>query len=139
MHVVIVGQFQLTAARRRLLHRSYFGRKGIVVSTHSRSKAAAGGISKAQQLLAVSTHSRSKAAAAARLYCMAVTPKFQLTAARRRLPICDSRKCSSSFVSTHSRSKAAAESIEITGKEFRFQLTAARRRLPMILLTIQML
>ena len=58
-----------------------------------------------------------------------VSPKFQLTAARRRLDgnlLCSSV---SRFVSTHSRPKAAGRSIHTKSRQKMFQLTAARRRL----------
>ena len=101
----------------------------------------------------VSTHSRSKAAAHAQCpaflpnYCFNSQPleggcqkkrpqigrknRFQLTAARRRLPPLPSAAMARQPVSTHNRSKAAASCFPPkTGIIQRFQLTAARRRLP---------
>ena len=123
------GEFQLTAARRRLQKLIDWALDTVIVSTHSRSKAAAvckAGITIRKK---VSTHSRSKAAALALFarfwfrLCFNSQPLeggcrgrggptntgggFQLTAARRRLPTASTCLPSSA----------------------RFQLTAARRRL----------
>ena len=144
------------------------------VSTHSRSKAAATARQVGQYGSKVSTHSRSKAAAITRLYkksnvdgfnsqpleggCILskeshlFSCKFQLTAARRRLPtsgtgykrvpivsthsrskaaaICINQRQAIRHVSTHSRSKAAAKTLQKQIVRQEFQLTAARRRLP---------
>ena len=54
---------------------------------------------------------------------------FQLTAARRRLPMPLPPDLSPELVSTHSRPKAAAESSMVLKSSEKFQLTAARRRL----------
>ena len=100
-------EFQLTAARRRLLPAAGCQLVVLGVSTHSRSKAAAprrppsplqrrcfnsqpleGGCAHhlvRGRVFVVSTHSRSKAAAPRRLH-HSRRCRFQLTAARRRLP-----------------------------------------------------
>ena len=105
--------------------------QSIIVSTHSRSKAAAVGYLDVFGGGAVSTHSRSKAAA-----------------------VNDIRNTRAIAVSTHSRSKAAAATTPTARRDFQsfnsqpleggcagrggglhthsgFQLTAARRRLPL--------
>ena len=121
-------QFQHTAARRRLLfyfckilticcfntqppeggcNNQSFASRILLVSTHSRPKAAAWGIVKILPKSLVSTHSRPKAAAWG---IVKILPK--------------------SLVSTHSRPKAAAEhNSTLRGIFIMFQHTAARRRL----------
>ena len=169
-------RFQLTAARRRLRRRPSssplqcrFNSQPLeggctaptvdvttcLVSTHSRSKAAAEIVRGTTLTPDVSTHSRSKAAAqlhhlANRTHARfnsqpleggcpynALKPNqrkgvtFQLTAARRRLPCNNSPRPSppACHVSTHSRSKAAAAGLYCMADVLGFQLTAARRRL----------
>ena len=78
-----------------------------LVSTHSRSKAAARWWWQPRRQGQVSTHSRSKAAATQRRPMWRV-PQFQLTAARRRLRREGMDILTTTGVSTHSRSKAAA-------------------------------
>ena len=123
------GQFQLTAARRRLPFAVQQAGIVVAVSTHSRSKAAAANHVAQFVQFAVSTHSRSKAAALAgaawcrfghgfnsqpleggclQAFSLSVFfILFQLTAARRRL----------------------LEALGYDGQRSPFQLTAARRRL----------
>ena len=55
--------FQHTAARRRLPKGVYLWKTKLLVSTHSRPKAAAGDIYRSMKAKDVSTHSRPKAAA----------------------------------------------------------------------------
>ena len=81
----MIGKFQHTAARRRLLSHIDWMRARYKVSTHSRSKAAAN--KNVSQLLLL---------------------KFQHTAARRRLPLSKLNRGELNDVSTHSRPKAAA-------------------------------
>ena len=76
--------FQHTAARRRLPQADVAGRVTVLVSTHSRPKAAAGGGRAVADILPVSTHSRPKAAASTGGVSFAASA-FQHTAARRRL------------------------------------------------------
>ena len=78
--------FQHTAARRRLPPADRWKRTNWIVSTHSRTKAAAS---------SSKNHSPSHAG-------------FQHTAARRRLQNIFARKIPTFFVSTHSRAEAAA-------------------------------
>ena len=59
----------------------------VLVSTHSRSKAATETEHASPQIVSVSTHSRSKAAAQKEGAPCISTKVFQLTAARRRLPV----------------------------------------------------
>ena len=143
--------FQLTAARRRLRRRTHRRPRQRLVSTHSRSKAAANGAGFPLSRQVVSTHNRSKAAAASARMASFISP-FQLTAARRRLRPTALFEAAEILVSTHSRSKAAADrcvgygwlarvSTHSRSKaaaistacflrlNFMFQLTAARRRL----------
>ena len=85
--ILRVSMFQLTAARRRLLLNCSDGGMEMIVSTHSRPKAAA--------------------------YWPVLFKKanvFQLTAARRRLPQAGTGQAGRPSVSTHSRPKAAASS-----------------------------
>ena len=100
-------RFQLTAARRRLPIRADVHNFAHLVSTHSRSKAAASVFEVIGRFSKVSTHSRSKAAAPW-LPCGLRHCEFQLTAARRRLHVL--------FIGIV--------------QNCWFQLTAARRRLP---------
>ena len=146
----------------------------LSVSTHSRPKAAGAGKLAHIQATVVSTHSRPKAAGALNMptnpdatrfnsqppeggwgaYRAAYNAErmFQLTAARRRLVVCDLRITGLFTVSTHSRPKAAggtcrgglAGAISFNSQppeggwlpvarqprsRWKFQLTAARRRL----------
>ena len=55
-------QFQHTAARRRLVVKRFTGNHAVIVSTHSRPKAAGVGVVCAPFAAVVSTHSRPKAA-----------------------------------------------------------------------------
>ena len=143
--------FQLTAARRRLDFEAYKRAEAVLVSTHSRPKAAGDfasvmcvsvGVSTHSRpkaagcllwiwviRLEVSTHSRPKAAGAAWWNWCRPIP-FQLTAARRRLGEELLKSVLVRYVSTHSRPKAAGYGFNgywICGDWF--QLTAARRRL----------
>ena len=101
-------QFQHTAARRRLQTMFYKIDAHIVVSTHSRPKAAALCHAVAIRVgNGVSTHSRPKAAATARVLARAAgevsthsRPKAAACHHRQRAPV--------GGVSTHSRPKAAA-------------------------------
>ncbi len=120
--------FQHTAARRRLDFRRVVAKHSCRVSTHSRPKAAGDNAISSGAAIIVSTHSRPKAAGAAIVRPL-ILPKFQHTAARRRLdnelgmpipksqfqhtaarrrlgPI-DEALLDSLLVSTHSRPKAA--------------------------------
>ena len=99
-------KFQHTAARRRLVIKRLLFFSFLMVSTHSRPKAA--GFSKAaiHGYVVVSTHSRPKAAG----------------------PSQEAEKLGKS-VSTHSRPKAAGRLINTTFALVWFQHTAARRRL----------
>ena len=143
--------FQHTAARRRLgRHRSSrFRRRSfntqppeggwlhiggqretvLVVSTHSRPKAAGAFIYIIRRAVKVSTHSRPKAAGF--LSCsFALSYSFQHTAARRRLEDGGIGVMGLGCVSTHSRPKAAgfADPMYVFMDDA-FQHTAARRRL----------
>ena len=76
------------------------------VSTHSRPKAAGRKIISLCVIIAVSTHSRPKAAV--QRFCLSVKDVlFQLTAARRRLVLRFLNMIKLRTVSTHSRPKAA--------------------------------
>ena len=100
------SMFQHTAARRRLARRVGRDPLFILVSTHSRPKAAGGNNCEYNNSGNVSTHSRPKAAGyrrrVGRLRIM-----FQHTAARRRLVRKQQIKKGKCYVSTHSRPKAA--------------------------------
>ena len=121
--------FQHTAARRRLV----FARASILctvlVSTHSRPKAAGPTSSACFPRPAVSTHSRPKAAGTAE-----VKETVQETVSTHSRPKAAGAvvayRCNAFPVSTHSRPKAAGEYLysryTITVE---FQHTAARRRL----------
>ena len=121
--------FQLTAARRRL-HMAvglYFA--ALLVSTHSRSKAAASSSALACCWILVSTHSRSKAAAegdiARQLGKIGFNSQPLEGGCQAVLQLPTGRG-----VSTHSRSKAAAWARhKPLSHPVGFQLTAARRRL----------
>ena len=107
----------------------------MVVSTHSRPKAAAGRATNSRARSSVSTHSRPKVAACLLPPRRPALPGFQLTAAQRRLRICvfpvvdkikfqltaAQRRLRRGYtghsirqVSTHSRPKAAAWRINTT-------------------------
>ena len=126
------GKFQHTAARRRLHNALSFQWLSVLVSTHSRPKAAANKIvAPLSYMGSVSTHSRPKAAASCKrtrlirrakfqhtaarrrlrqwLHVSAIKLQFQHTAARRRLHFRQSSDRLSPRVSTHSRPKAAAK------------------------------
>ena len=121
-------EFQLTAARRRLVANLNYRCFCRFVSTHSRPKAAGRHTSIPFFWKEVSTHSRPKAAGtpssiaptnsafqltaarrrlATKQINVARQSKFQLTAARRRLAPPESRRRQHRRVSTHSRPKAA--------------------------------
>ncbi len=121
----------------------------ILVSTHSRPKAADDGLVSRLGRAWVSTHSRPKAAAEI-LAFFVYSPKFQHTAARRRLAAQTAiGGHAASFntqppeggcvifrdinakadVSTHSRPKAAERRERENVRSATFQHTAARRRL----------
>ena len=120
-----------------------------MVSTHSRPKAAGRGLDGPNLPVVVSTHSRPKAAAEI-LAFFVYSPKFQHTAARRRLAAQTAiGGHAASFntqppeggcvifrdinakadVSTHSRPKAAERRERENVRSATFQHTAARRRL----------
>ena len=80
----IVVKFQHTAARRRLVEERFRRFDGVVVSTHSRPKAAGAKIQQLEVAVKVSTHSRPKAAGSTFSWFRCST-SFQHTAARRRL------------------------------------------------------
>ena len=79
--------FQHTAARRRLVLSVEVAAREVLVSTHSRPKAAGrlGCVYPAR--LVVSTHSRPKAAGVGVDVVRRLTYAFQHTAARRRLAV----------------------------------------------------
>ena len=123
-------EFQLTAARRRLPITPVSMVVGTAVSTHSRPKAAACiGVYLPCNVL-VSTHSRPKAAASVAADAYRVSLRFQLTAARRRLPSAASAPWPLwAFQLTAARRRLLAMGrLYLASAEF--QLTAARRRLP---------
>ena len=125
-----LAAFQHTAARRRLQNLNFYIRLIDEVSTHSRAEAAAGGFADSGDGQPVSTHSRAEAAALifenqffhlivsthsrAEAAALVLTlndkksPKFQHTAARRRLPLRIRFSKKAHKVSTHSRAEAAA-------------------------------
>ena len=103
--------FQHTAARRRLALIQYVFIKNIFVSTHSRPKAAGYQPIFYRAFSKVSTHSRPKAAGQTERMPKAKRPRFQHTAARRRLGI---------------------KMGKVTATVVMFQHTAARRRLARI-------
>ena len=107
--------FQHTAARRRLPLLTPGGAQMLVVSTHSRPKAAAKGGALQPLAGAVSTHSRPKAAASVTRGMMKCLRMFQHTAARRRLPAAATPAAAATQVSTHSRPKAAAPICRLIG------------------------
>ena len=144
-------EFQLTAARRRLLayqmtHIGYY-----LVSTHSRSKAAADGYlnlhySGEFQLTAARRRLRHHAHVRSRHRCFnsqpleggcilcstraTVTASFQLTAARRRLHFWGEKNASfEAFQLTAARRRLLDCEIPFPQSVGAFQLTAARRRL----------
>ena len=102
-----------------------------LVSTHSRSKAAATCLACVHAEFGVSTHSRSKAAASATLFGRATAAGFNSQPLEGGCILLSFFGGSHLAVSTHSRSKAAAFFFRFSGAAiWRFQLTAARRRLP---------
>ena len=151
-YLATMASFQLTAARRRLpMDYLWFG-NAYLVSTHSRSKAAAFAVAIAASANAyVSTHSRSKAAAkkwgkqhqratsfnsqpleggcAQRRIFHSAPLRFQLTAARRRLQrYCALAKYLASFNSQPLEGGCPLTVLALL-IQIEFQLTAARRRL----------
>ena len=78
-------EFQLTAARRRLVELNSPEYHVFIVSTHSRPKAAGFCMSIESGAIRVSTHSRPKAAGRYGSAAFGRFGEFQLTAARRRL------------------------------------------------------
>ena len=121
-------QFQHTAARRRLLSSSWLFLPFTIVSTHSRTKAAAKKSDYMASLIEVSTHSRTKAAAikrlrlGKRLKCFNTQPHeggcLNLFGARHPLK----------SVSTHSRTKAAAETMGVINKIYEYVSTHSRTK-----------
>ena len=99
--------FQHTAARRRLVRLINYNDRTVIVSTHSRPKAAGSKRQRNSPPVAVSTHSRPKAAG----YFRRLFALFGI-------------------VSTHSRPKAAGALFMPALVAYRmFQHTATRRRL----------
>ena len=82
---IIPKPFQLTAARRRLELNLLTVLPLVLVSTHSRPKAAGDFRVAARRRHMVSTHSRPKAAGPANGLLFTALKSFQLTAARRQL------------------------------------------------------
>ena len=79
----------------------------FIVSTHSRAKAAAGGLTKKSSKIPVSTHSRAKAAAKSqKLDYVNITVSTHSRAKAAAIAINSST--AKKYVSTHSRAKAAA-------------------------------
>ena len=101
----------------------------LVVSTHSRPKAAAGRFLICHFLVRVSTHSRPKAAAACRFSAPYYSASFNTQPPEGGCPSPLSAKARSPLVSTHSRPKAAAKISACRLLADKFQHTAARRRL----------
>ena len=101
-------RFQHTAARRRLVHLYVFAVLSLLVSTHSRPKAA--GFSDLDRFLypQVSTHSRPKAAGQ-RLLREIQVKKVSTHSRPKAAGHAKYRVCSLSGVSTHSRPKAAGK------------------------------
>ena len=142
--------FQHTAARRRLVNCLVGSNGKILVSTHSRPKAAGPLIRPLRRLRRVSTHSRPKAAGMVCVFVgaavlfqhtaarrrLAPFPcvgkpefRFQHTAARRRLELGKPSFCNTlPFQHTAARRRLAL-GIVLTSKPSEFQHTAARRRL----------
>ena len=145
------NRFQHTAARRRLGNLCRGLPQGVIVSTHSRPKAAGAMYYGISTVIEVSTHSRPKAAGTATIpFSYALTgfntqpPEggwairkspysnawlFQHTAARRRLGTSQNFRSRLHAVSTHSRPKAAGSQRQRQEWQKKFQHTAARRRL----------
>ena len=102
--------FQHTAARRRLDTRGGFSMaKKRFQHTAARRRLGSKPVKAAKPLI-VSTHSRPKAAGAC-AFVSGLRSKFQHTAARRRLENGDGKKGAALGVSTHSRPKAAGQPI----------------------------
>ena len=142
--------FQHTAARRRLVTDKAFIEAYLLVSTHSRPKAAGRSKKDAEEGLSVSTHSRPKAAGGhffgvdmIKIVSTHSRPKaagLWLLSREKQLPVSThSRpKAAGLFgvdakrvkpVSTHSRPKAAGRATNTIPALAGFQHTAARRRL----------
>ena len=122
--------FQHTAARRRLEIMVVIGKVIVMVSTHSRPKAADFATWPLSSIVSVSTHSRPKAAAKLKLRADHVgsfntqPPEGGCKETEKGLLLED--------VSTHSRPKAAGLSMPNSQRQRWFQHTAARRRLLML-------
>ena len=102
-HVV---RFQHTAARRRLV-RSKQRAQPTLAFQHTAARRRLANMPHTKWLkLLVSTHSRPKAAGT-RFFCVSTTNGFQHTAARRRLDSNAKKSKIQKLVSTHSRPKAA--------------------------------
>ena len=101
--------FQHTAARRRLHDNLNTVLGGSIVSTHSRTEAAALAKVCCVQCAMVSTHSRTEAAACVLWSGTIIVRVFQHTAARRRLLSYPLDLLLHFAVSTHSRTEAAAK------------------------------
>ena len=106
--VMLVLEFQHTAARRRLRvdYESFI--LALEVSTHSRAEAAAQRRCVECMAKRVSTHSRAEAAAEREFVRHTQKAAFQHTAARRRLHPLTGHLYQQTSVSTHSRAEAAA-------------------------------
>ena len=126
----LIDWFQHTAARRRLAAIAQMWRLKLVVSTHSRPKAAGKIDVKNITGKKVSTHSRPKAAGELSMEDVEkIYSKFQHTAARRRLVVVDTQK---NRVGVFQHTAARRRLGNKTGRAARygwFQHTAARRRL----------
>ena len=123
--------FQLTAARRRLRINGEIRQRCNHVSTHSRSKAAAGWVSHQRRAWHCFNSQPLEGGCDFRQPFGNADGGFQLTAARRRLLGFNKDTEADLLVSTHSRSKAAARIRDTSRTILLFQLTAARRRLQM--------
>ena len=109
------SEFQLTAARRRLVLTQNTANECEDVSTHSRPKAAGGTLFLNRASSTVSTHSRPKAAGDQFKAHQFPIDAFQLTAARRRLVAILCKHRYHQAVSTHSRPKAAGGAMGCKG------------------------
>ena len=85
LNLGIFGEFQLTAARRRLQACKMYVRLAFEVSTHSRPKAAASAAAQFKQLYAGFNSQPPEGGCAPSISSILYQPSFQLTAARRRL------------------------------------------------------
>ena len=111
--------FQHTAARRRLEIMVVIGKVIVMVSTHSRPKAADFATWPLSSIVSVSTHSRPKAADKS-MVIVVKKGKVSTHSRPKAAAMCNSQYRHGGKVSTHSRPKAAGADGDVVAADTRF-------------------